>query len=214
MKHLIQIMVVALMLAGYAAEADDTVEGDEARAWLWSISGGAVGWANLGRIESAAGGGFDEFGFGAELSGHMQVAKWGKVDVLLGVDLGVTTIDSDIHGIYNDLAQRGLYLTPSVKLGFGERARTFFEAGAGWYNTDFSETSCIPFIYYYSCEELDAPFVANTVGGYVGFRVGVGNAAFISVRAHQADFGQVSGIDAPATTLTGPFYSLFVGLSF
>lgn len=212
MKHLILVTAVVLTMAAPATNADDTVDGDTAKPWLWSISGGLVGWGNLGDIESQSGGGFDDLGFGVELSGHKRVAKWGKADVLVGVDLGFFTIDSDIRGIYNDLAQRGLYLTPSVKLGFGERNQNFLEAGAGWYNTDFAEINC--FAVYYYCEELDAPFDANTVGAYLGFRARLGKVAFISVRAHQVDFGQVSGIDTVATSLTGPFYSLFVGASF
>jgi hypothetical protein len=213
MKHLILFTVNVLAMAGSAAYADDIVHSDETSLWLWSISGGAVGWGNLGNIESMSGGGFDDVGFGVELSGHMRLAKCGKADVLVGVDLGVFTIDSDIQGVYNDLAQRGLYLTPSVKLGFGERSQYFLEAGAGWYNTDFAELSCTG-IYYYYCEELAAPFYSDTVGAYLGFRAGLGKIAFISVRAHHADFGRITGVDSAATNLTGPFYSLLVGAGF
>lgn len=97
--------------------------------------------------------------------------------------------------------------------GFDARRQHYLEAGAGWYNSDFAELSCSA-IYYYYCEELGAVFYSNTVGVYLGFRLGLGKTAFVSVRAHQADFGRVGGIDSAATNLTGSFYSLFAGVGF
>jgi hypothetical protein len=88
--------------------------------------------------------------------------------------------------------------------GFGARRQHYLEAGAGWYNSDFAELSCSA-IYYYYCEELGAAFYSNSVGAYLGFRLGLGKTAFVSVRAHPADFGRVGGIDSAATNLTGPF---------
>ncbi len=212
MKHLILLIAVGLTMAGYATNADDMVDGNEAKPFLWSLSAGAVTWESLGNIETLSGGTFDDVGFGLEIAGHKRVSRWGNADVLVGVDLGFFTIDSNILGIYNELTQRGLYLTPSVKLGFGERSRYFLEAGAGWYNTDFAEYTC--YTVYSYCPELEAPFEANALGAYLGFRARLGQFAFVSLRAHHADFGEVSGIDSVATGLTGPFYSLLVGASF
>lgn len=212
MNHRILLTAIALLTAHSHARADDVVDSAAAKPWLWGISGGITAWENLGNIETRSGGNFADLGFGLDLSLHKRVKKWGSTDLLLGVDLGFLTNDSDIRGIYTNLSQRGLYLTPSVKLGFGERARYFLEAGAGWYNVDFSEINCYD-VYLY-CTDVNVPFDANALGTYLGFRAPLGRVAFLGIRAHHADFGQISGIDSPATRLEGPFYSLFVGAAF
>lgn len=212
MNHLIRVTALVLLMANSAAIAHDVVDNSAVKPWLWSISGGITAWENLGNIESFAGESFDDVGLGLEFSFHNRVSKWGSADVLLGVDLGFFATDSNISGIYSDLVQRGLYLTPSVKLGFGERSRFFLEAGAGWYNVDFAEFSCSS-IYTY-CFEPEAVFDTNALGTYLGFRAPLGRVAFLGFRAHYADFGQVSGVDSAAARLEGPFYSLFVGAGF
>lgn len=212
MNYLIRVTAVALLMANSPAIAHDVVDSGVVKPWLWSISGGVTAWETLGDIESFAGEHFDDVGFGIDFAVHKRVSQWGGVDVLLGLDLGFFTTDSNISGLYSDLVQRGLYLTPSVKLGFGERSRFFLEAGAGWYNVDFAEFNC--YTLYTYCFEPAAAFEANALGAYLGFRAPLGRLAFLGFRAHQADFGQVSGVDSAAARLEGPFYSLFVGAGF
>ena len=212
MNHLLPVTAVAVLMMSSVAIADDVVDNDTAKQWFWSISGGITAWENLGDIGSIAGDGFDDVGLGFEFALHKRVTQWGSADVLIGVDLGFFGTDSDIRGLYSDLVMRGLYLTPSVKLGFGERSRFFLEAGAGWYNVDFAEFNC--YTLYTYCFEPEVAFQANAIRAYLGFRVPLGRVAFLGFRAHQADFGQVSGIDSAADRLEGPFYTLFVGAGF
>jgi hypothetical protein len=210
MKYL--SIAFAFAMAISIARADEVVVGNEVSPWLWSISIGAMNWQNLGNVESRPGGSFDELGLGLELAGHKRVSNWHNANVLLGVDLGFFAADSNIRGIYSDLTQQGLYLTPSVKLAIGEPARLYLEAGAGWYSVDFSEYVCT--LYGLYCLEPIVPFTADALGGYVGLRAQLGRHAFVGLRVHQADFGQVSGIDSVATDLKGPFYMLSVGAGF
>jgi hypothetical protein len=210
MKYLSVAFVFAMSIS--VTKADEVVVGNEASPWLWSISVGAMNWQDLGKVESRSGGNFDELGIGFELAGHRRVSNWHNANVLLGVDLGFFSADSDIRGTYSDLTQRGLYLTPSIKLAIGEPARLYLEAGAGWYNVDFSEFDCTIFGLY--CLEPIVPFTANTLGGYLGLRAQLGRMAFVGLRVHHADFGQVSGIDSAATDLKGPFYILSIGAGF
>jgi hypothetical protein len=211
MNHLIRVTAVALLMANSTAIADDVDDSGAVKPWLFSISGGVTAWENLADTESLAGEHFNDVGFGIDFAVHKRVSKWGSVDVLLGVDLGFFATDSNISGIYGDLVQQGLYLTPSVKLGFGERSRFFLEAGAGWYRVEFAEFSCY---YIYACSELEPVFEANALGAYLGFRAPLGRVAFLGLRAHQADFGPVSGAEPAASRLEGPIYTLFVGAGF
>jgi hypothetical protein len=212
MNHLIPVAAVALFLANSGAFADDVVDDGAAKPWLWSISGGITAWGNLGDIESTTGEDFDDMGLGFEFAVHKRVSRWGSANVFVGVDVGFFATDSNIRGLYSDLFQRGLYLTPSVKLGFGERPRLFLEAGAGWYNVDFAEFNC--YVLYTYCIEPELAFEANALGGYLGLRAPLGRKAFLGFRAHHADFGQITGIDSAASRLEGPFYTLFVGAGF
>ncbi|MDH5622004.1 MAG: hypothetical protein OEY74_07975 [Gammaproteobacteria bacterium] len=212
MNRLIRVTTVTLLLANSVALADDVIDDGAAKPWIWSVSGGITAWENLGNIQSLAGEDFDDVGLGFEFAVHKRVSTLGSADVFLGVDVGYFGADSDIRGLYGDLVQRGLYLTPSVKLGFGEHSRFFLEAGAGWYNVDLAEFSC--YALYTFCLEPEVVFDSNAFGTYLGFRAPLGRLAFLGLRMHQADFGQVSGINAPLTRLEGPFYSLFVGAGF
>lgn len=210
--YLLVAVTVAVATTASLARADDTGDAAVEKPWLLSISAGVMNWEKLSNIESSLGGKFDDAGFGLEFAAHKRVSMWGNADVLVGVDLGVFGMESDIRGTFINLTQRGLYVTPSVKLGFGERFRYFLEAGAGWYNVDFAEVDCsAPYAY---CAELDAPYNADALGAYLGIRAQLGRTMYLGLRAHHADFGPVTGINSVSADLKGPFYLLSVGAGF
>lgn len=183
--------------------------------WEWGFGIGGSFWGELGDVQSTLGGGFDQYGFALDMSAHRQVAARGAT-LLLGVDLGFFSTESDIPGVFEDLVQRGVYLTPSMRLRFGDagRGHVDLEAGAGWYNADFAEINCEDYgtiISGPTCTELNDPFDANAFGGYLGVRAGFNRWFTAGVRAHFADFGEVTGVPTVSGELDGPVYTLMFG---
>ncbi len=186
--------------------------------WEWGFALGATSWSDLGDVQSSLGGDFDEYGFALDMSVHRKVDV-GDATLLLGADLGFFSTDSRIPGIFEDLIQRGVYLTPSMRLRFGESGRGHFdlEAGAGWYNTDFAELDCNdynPALGGPVCTEINDPFDSNAFGGYVGVRGGFNKWFTAGFRAHFADFGEVTGLPTVNGDLSGPVYTLMFGARF
>ena len=130
-KYTIKGIIVGLIMpviATYAAE--ESVPSAQGR-WSGTVTAGLMSWSDLNHLEPAAGGGFDSLGFVVEMAGYKHVARWGPADVLIGVNLGIFATQSNVPGILEDFTQRGLYLTPSMKLRFGERGRRYLNLEAG-----------------------------------------------------------------------------------
>lgn len=192
---------------------------EKAGTWEWGFTLGVNSWSDLGDVRSTLGGDFDEYGFALDMFAHKEVGHWGGATVLVGADLGFFSTDSRIPGIFEDLIQRGVYLTPSVKLRFGERGKGHvnLDAGAGWYNTDFAELDCNnydPFIGGPICTEIGDSFDANAFGGYVGVSGGFNRSFTMGLRVHFADFGDVTGLPTVSGNLGGPIYTLNFGAVF
>ena len=186
--------------------------------WEWAFGLGVMSWSDLGDVQSSLGGDFDDIGFALDMSVHRKV-DLGDTTLLLGADLGFFSTDSKIPGIFEDLIQRGVYLTPSARLRFGESGRGHIdlEAGAGWYNTDFAELDCDNYNVVLGgpvCTEINDPFDSNTFGGYVGIRGGFNKWFTAGFRAHFADFGEVTGLPTVSGDLGGPVYTLMFGARF
>ncbi len=186
--------------------------------WEWAFGIGAMSWSDLGDVQSTIGGDFDNYGFALDMSLHRRV-EVGDATLLIGGDLGFFSTESDIPGIFEDLVQRGVYVTPSMRLRFGDSNRSYLdlEAGAGWYNTDFAEIDCDNYGTILGgpvCTEINDPFDSNAFGGYVGVRTGFSKWLTVGLRAHFADFGQVSGLPTISGELEGPVYALMIGARF
>ena len=186
--------------------------------WEWGFGIGGSSWSDLGDVQSTLGGGFDTYGWALDMSAHRRV-EVGDATLLLGADIGFFSTESDIPGVFEDLVQRGLYLTPSMRLRFGDSARGHvdLEAGAGWYNTDFAEVNCEDFGTFIGgpvCTDLNEPFDSNAFGGYLGIKAGFNKWFTAGLRAHFADFGQVTGLPTVDGDLGGPVYTLMFGARF
>jgi hypothetical protein len=168
-------------------------------------------WSALQDLNPEAGGGFNTIGWSLDFGAHHGVAHWGSAEVLLGADFGFFGTEGDIPGVSEDYTQRGLYLTPSAKFRFGERATRYvdLELGIGWYEVDIVELDCSSS----GCLELDEPFNSDRLGGYVGVSGGFARWFVMGLRAHMAAFGEVSGLGADTGELTGPIVTLNVGVS-
>ena len=186
--------------------------------WEWAFGIGAMSWGDLGDVQSTLGGNFDNYGFALDMSLHRRV-EVGDATLLLGGDLGFFSTESNIPGIFEDLVQRGVYLTPSMRLRFGDSNRSYvdLEAGAGWYNTDFAEIDCDNYGTIFGgpvCTEINDPFDSNAFGGYLGIKAGFNKWFTAGLRAHFADFGQVTGLPTVDGDLGGPVYTLMFGARF
>ncbi len=206
--------LILLVISVYAA--DEPVPNTPGH-WSGTATFGLMAWSGLRDLEPAAGGSFDSVGFVVELAGHKHVARRGSADVLIGVDFGFSATQSDIPGITEDLTQRGLYLTPSIKFRFGDRSKRYLnlEAGLGWYQTDFTELHCDDDIFNNNvCIEIAEPYDADTLGGYLGITGGFGRGFIMGLKVHFADFGQVTGLGPNTGDLKGPIYIFSLGGAF
>lgn len=207
--------LVACCMAGTVrAETTEKLESP----WEWAFGLGATSWGDLGDVQSSLGGDFDEYGLALDVSVHRRI-NVGDATLLLGADLGFFSTDSRIPGIFEDLIQRGIYVTPSARLRFGGsgRAHVDLEAGAGWYNIEFAELDCNdynPVLGGPVCTEIDDPFDSSAFGGYVGVRGGFNRRFTAGFRAHFADFGEVTGLPTVTGDLSGPVYTLTFGARF
>jgi len=213
-KYTIKGIIVGLIMpviATYAAE--EPVPSAQGR-WSGTVTAGLMNWSDLKHLQPAAGGGFDSFGFVVELAGHKHVGRWGRADVLVGVDLGIFATQSDVPGITEDFTQRGLYLTPSIKFRLGERSRRYLnlEAGLGWYQVDIAELFCSDDnINNTVCIEIAEPYDEDTLGGYLGITGGFGGGFIMGLKVHFADFGKVTGLGPDTGGLKGPIYIFSLG---
>lgn len=203
------------LVTGSPALCQDAIAEDQANSapkWSGSVSIGASSWGSLQDLSSENGEGFDSIGWSLDFGGHRYMTRWGSADVLLGADFGFFGAEGDIPGLRVDYTQRGLYLTPSTRLRFGERGKRHMdiEFGIGWYEVDIVELDCES---GGICSELDEPFNSDKIGGYVGVSGGFGRWFVMGLRVHMADFGEVSGVGDVPATLDGPIVTLNFGLS-
>jgi len=210
-KTWLRWIILGLILPASTIYAADESAPNVPGNWSASFTVGLMTWSDLKNLQPAAGGAFNSLGIVMEFAGHKHVARWGSADVLIGVDLGIISTESDIPGITEDLTQGGLYLTPSIKFRFGERSRRYLnlEAGLGWYQVDFTEWS---FCVY--CGPVSEPYDEDTLGGYLGITRGFGDGLIIGLKAHFADFGQVTGLGPGTGDLSGPIYIFSLGGAF
>ncbi len=205
------MLLLTLILPVAYTYAADELESVSMGNWQWTATLGAVSWRNLESLEPAAGGEFNSLGFAMELAGHKHVTRWGSADVLVGADLGLFTTESSISGFQENFTQRGLYLTPSMKLRFGDRNVKYMnlEVGLGWYEMDIAELDCTDF-----CTEFDEPFNSDVLGGYLGISSGFGTSFVMGLKAHFVDFGPVTGLGPNTGDLNGPVYIFSAGFAF
>ncbi len=216
-KHWLTGAMVGLILPVISVYAADEPVPNTPGHWSGKATFCLMTWSGLRDLEPAAGGGFDSVGFVVELAGHKRVSRWGSADVLVGADFGFLATESDIPGISEDFTQRGLYLTPSMQIRYGERSGRYLnlEAGLGWYQVDFAELHCDEDNFNnIVCIEITEPYDENSLGGYLGITGGFGGGFIMGLKVHFADFGTVTGLGPDTGDLKGPIYILSLGGAF
>lgn len=221
------LAAAALVMAHGQATAEGADGADEEVQWVtplrarYEIAVGAHLWPTAGELDPVAGGTFDDVGLDINLAAHWPAMRFGKSELLVGVDLGVLTGESNVRFIAEDLSLRGGYLTPSVKWMAGGRNRYSLDAGIGYYMVDIAEVvGGVGGFYETQLWE------SSSIGGYLGASVDFGAARpdrrhglMLAMKVHFFDVGRVGDDDAflPAVlgsdsgSLGGPVYSLLVG---
>ena len=196
MKH---ALLLVLLLSTNTIQAASNPEPPEPGNWTWTTS--------IGAKRS-----FDGLAVQLEFSGYKHVSNWGSGNVLVGADLGVFGTErgnSEIDDSRYD--QLGTYLTPTVKLRFGDRWKANFslETGVGWYYTNISDNECgLP------CFPYGETYSRTEFGGYLGIGAGFGGWFIMGLKVHFADFGEITTLDSIPVDLTGPIYTFTLGVAF
>ena len=209
----IRKLLLLTLLAAPAAWADDAApleRGGRAEIWL-----NVTSWPALRDIEPAAGGRFDETGFGLGGGVWLTLRQFERSELLWGIDGFIAANESNVEGIFADLLARQLYLGGSLKWVLGDERRNSLDAGLGYHLVDIAEVGD-----YGSGIEREV-WETSRASAYVGFTWDLPSASLASrgrwmlgLKAYLADFGTVYGpgpIGPDAGRLDGPLYTLQVG---
>jgi hypothetical protein len=217
MKRLVALASAAMfaVIASVPAYAQDV---SSVPKWRVGATLGIDTWEDLGDLQPALGGDFEDTGFSLELNMHGGGWTFGPAAVYAGADLGVMGHESDVRGIAEgeDLQTSLFYLTPSVKVLFGSRSgfRWMLDAGAGYYDVSIEEweDDC-----FWDCDIYEY-YDDDALGGFLGvgveFPVGrIDKAMRFSAggKVHFVDFDEPTSL-APAGDLDGPIYVLYFGV--
>lgn len=214
-------LVAVLMTMGLSAPASTAVAQPAGASPTQTVRFGAtVGldlWPDLGDLDPALGGSFDDAGFGLDLNLHFGGWNVGAARIYVGGDLGVIGNGSDVEGPAEgeDLQTSLVYVTPSVKALFGDEGqmRWTLDAGIGYYDVsiDEQEDDC-----FWDCDTWDY-YDDSSIGGYLGLgvefplRADSGLRLVTGLKAHFVEFDEPAEL-APGGSLDGPIYVLYFGV--
>jgi len=209
----IRYLLIVLTLVASAAWADaGPPQERNGRAELWLV---VSSWPALRDIQPAAGGRYDDVGFGLGGALYVTLRRYENSELLVGIDGFIGATDSNIGGIFEDLLARQLYLGGSVKWAFGEERGLSLDAGLGYHLVDMAEVGD-----YSSGIEREV-WEKSRASAYVGATwdlpprsLGSPGRWMLGVKVHFVDFGTVYGpgpIGPDAGRLDGPLYTLQIG---
>lgn len=213
-------LIAALLIPEAASLAQDDVEWVTTSRGRYEIAIGGNSWPGLADLDPARDGEFDELGFSLNLAAHWPVKRFAESELLVGLDLGVLTNDSNVRFISESLVARNGYLLPSMKWMFGQRHRYSLDAGAGYYLQDIAEV-ITDYPLYVETRLWEQAAVGAYLGGTIDFRGGEASRSHgltMSLKVHFVDFGTVRDeprlpptLGPDAGRLKGPVYVFQVG---
>ena len=219
------ILSMALLCATTRAQETDPAGGNNTwgedtwgRYEFWA---GPVAWPGLDDIQPQRGG-FDTIGLGLGLGAHLGVRRFENSDLLLGIDLTFSGVDSNIDGYFSTVMAQHIFLGGSAKWIFGPRRNVSLDAGFGWHEVEIADMSTV----FWGIEETLWSSGRWATWAGVTWDIGQGRPGkngglFLAARAHFVDFGNVRDegpVSAPvlgpaAGKLDGPIYFLEIGYS-
>ena len=214
------MLATALLCGGLQAQAQEQEDSSrfQGRYELWA---GPVSWPGLTDLLPPAGD-FDSVGLGIGLGAHFVMRSFEASDLLLGVDLSVSGVDSDIDGYFSSVMAQHFFLGASVKWLFGENRNVSLDAGFGYHEVEIADMSTV----FWGIEE--SLWTSGRWGTWAGVtwdigsgRPGHSGGLFVAARAHFVDFGNVRDegpvfepvLGSGAGKLDGPLYVLEIGYS-
>ena len=120
----------ATLVAGDFTWADEDIDWVTTSRGRYEIAIGAHSWPGIAELQPAREGSFDEVGLNLSMSGHWPVWRFDASELLLGIDLGLFSNESNVRFVTEDVFARGGYLVPSLKWMFGRKHRYSIDAGA------------------------------------------------------------------------------------
>lgn len=211
----------ATLMAGDLVRADEEIDWVTTSRGRYEIALGAHSWPGIADLQPAREGAFDELGFNLSIAGHWPVWRFDESELLLGVDLGFFSNDSNVRFVTEDVFARAGYLVPSFKWMFGRKHRYSLDAGVGYYLVDIVELAGA-----YPLTVETELWEEGAVGGYVGITVDIGGGhparnrgVMLSFKTHFVDFGSAGDqtallpqtLGSNAGDLTGPVYMMQLG---
>jgi hypothetical protein len=222
MNRITYVIIVATMLvAGDGAQADEDIDWVTTSRGRYEIAIGAHSWPGIAELQPAREGEFDKVGFNLSLAGHWPLLRFDESELLVGLDLGFLSNESNVRFVTEDILSRNGYLTPSVKWMFGHSHRYSLDAGIGYYLLDVVEVAGE----YPESFETQL-WEESTVGGYVGATIDIGGGdpgrtrgVMFSFKTHFVDFGTIQDensllpptLGRNAGELSGPIYMFQIG---
>ena len=185
------------------------------------IALGTHSWPGLADLEVARDGSFDEVGFNMNLAAHLPMRRFGRSELLAGIDIGLISNESDIRFTSDTLIARNGYITPSIKWMFGSGHRYSLDAGLGYYMQDVAEV-----VGEYPAYWETQLWEEGSVGGYIGGTFDFGSSkpeknhgVMLSCKIHFVEFGRVQDeaefvtatLGRDAGDLSGPIYTMQLG---
>ena len=218
------LLIAALLFSQAGAQIlePEDVGMDESEAQSlgrWEVWLGPVFWPALGDLTPERGE-FDSAGLGLGLAFHLPVKQFEHSDLLIGADLSIAGVDSNIDGFMSTVMARHAYIGVSAKWAFLEDRNAMLDLGVGLHMADMTETSTTYWGMEYTLWE------ATRGGVFVGATWDISrglpgrkNGLFVGFKAHFVDFGEVYDEDilffpmlgSAAGRADGPIYMLQIG---
>ncbi len=125
------------MVSAAAAEQEPQTEsatGIRSEAWLVLPS-----WPGLNDLQPAAGGSFEQIGYGIGAAAHWPFKRFDNGELLLGVEGAIMATDSDVPVVLDDLLARHGYVAVSAKWMMGPARNVSLDAGLGYHLVDIAQ---------------------------------------------------------------------------
>lgn len=197
---------ILVLAAGLFTVASVAAEEQEFPAMRWEIWLAASHWSGISDLLPSAGGSFDEVGFGVGGGAHWPVATGARGDLLLGLEGGILSHDSDIQGDFEDLISRDGYIAFSAKWIPGTPTGISFDVGYAYHLIDMSQVDD-DWYYYEEFESWEdsagGPFVGVSWDTWAA-REGKNAGLSLGLEVHFVDFETVRDEDIYITPVLGP----------
>ena len=205
-KRILAAMLVgSLALAGTAAAQHEAAE-DGNSSIRWEAWLALPSWPSLNDLQPAAGGSFNQIGYGIGASAHWPVRQLEHGELMLGVEGAIMATESDVPVFLDELLARDGYLAVSIKWMMGKAQNFSLDAGLAYHLLDIAqlESDYNASFEFESWEESAVGFFLGTTWDVGAGRPGRDSGLTLGLKVHFLDFGTVRDEDVFITPVLGP----------